>query len=76
MISVCRANAHRARQYMLAYIALADAESEKNPQIINDTNTNSNTDSSSNNTGSKKSIKVTHSLIEKCVSMFRKRRTH
>ena len=74
-MAVCRANAHRARQYMLAYMTLAktanvqsypneqSTTNEQSPQT--DTHNNS-----SDQTNNSKHNEVTHSLIESCVGLF------
>ena len=61
-LTQCRSNARRARCYMLAYKALEDTYSndEKIPEKKE----------------IKDSARYNHTLIEKCVSLFRKRRTH
>ena len=61
-ISQCRNNARRARLYMLAYKALEDTYNKD--MKIEDKNEY------------KESVKYNHTLIEKCVSLFRKRRSH
>ena len=70
-LAVSRANSRRARQYMLAYKVLAEAEHGQYQH------TSTGTDATEKqNEDNKANIKVTHSLIEKCVSLFRRRRTH
>ena len=79
-LSVFRANAHRAKQYMLAYVACdaqkeqqtsnknaQTAEHEKHEDIIHMTGPNK---------GDKEKVKVTHSLIETCVGLFWKWRSY
>ena len=70
-LDVCRSNARRARQYMLAYMTLkAESESQQikaeQPQ----------TECKPPQAKIKQEVKVTHSLIEQCVGLFRRRRTH
>ena len=61
-ISQCRSNARRARLYMLAYKALEHTyQSGSNIECKKEL---------------KESVKYNHSLIEKCVNLFRKRRSH
>ena len=73
-ISICRANARRARQYMLAYMTLKAVESDQNQA----TQPSSDNNSTPNEATSVKQEKrnITHSLIERCVRLYRKRRSH
>ena len=51
---------------------------QKNQSTITKTNTHSNKDSNNSigNSDNTNTINVTHSLIENCVGLFRKRRSH
>ena len=61
----CRHNARRARNYMLAYKSLK-SHYDMNGAAI----------SSTDNKDDKFDIRLSHSLIEQCVKLFQKRRTH
>ena len=72
-LSVCRANACRARQYMLAYETLATtSESDQSQPTHDSLSTKTSINSKNNDT----KHKVTYSLIEKCVGLYRKRQSH
>ena len=70
-LDVCWANACRARQYVLAYVTLK-AQS-KSQQIKAG---QSQTECTQQQAEIKQEVRVTHSLIEQCVGLFRRRRTH
>ena len=70
-LTVCQANARRARQYMLAYMTLEGQSRSQSSKTQHPT-----TENKDNQTTVKQEIKVTHTLIEKCVGLFRKRRMH
>ena len=61
-IQQCRNNARRARLYMLAYKALEEMHKTKQQNAKEE--------------DCKGAVKYNHTLIERCVSLFRKRRTH
>ena len=78
-LAVCQANVHRARQYMLAYMTLAastsnQSQSTQNPITTTETQTTNKTNITTKH-GTKENP-ITHSLIEKCVSLYRTRRLH
>ena len=62
-IDQCRSNARRARMYMLAYKALEDCYNIDKKEEDSKPVLPSN-------------AKYNHTLIEKCVSLFKRRRTH
>lgn len=62
-ITQCRNNARRARMYMLAYKALEDSYTTSNQNKKEEKKI-------------KDSARYNHTLIEKCISLFRKRRSH
>ena len=61
-LTLCCNNAHRARSYMLAYKALED--------------TYNNEEDGTETKDSKATSRYNHTLIEKCVILFHKRRSH
>ena len=73
-ISICRANARRARQYMLAYMTLKEAEKDQN-QVTQHDNTHNTTPNETVSIKQEKQ-KITHSLIERCVGLYRRWRSH
>ena len=77
-ISVCRANAQQARQYMLTYATLAAKTTNQN-QSAEQNNTTTEAEKPKDETTKKEHnevTKMTHSLIEKCVGLYRRRRLH
>ena len=58
----CRSNARRARLYMLAYKALEDSYDDK--------------ESTHDKKIKAENTRYNHTLIEKCVSLFKRRRSH
>ena len=72
-LDTCRANARRARQYMLAYMTL---EVQKNQNRTTTPTTTSNEQHNTKEIKVEDEIKVTHMLIEECASLFRRRQTH
>ena len=62
-IDQCRSNARRARMYMLAYKALEDCY-------------NIDKDEEDSKPVLPSNAKYNHTLIKKCVSLFKRRRTH
>ena len=76
-LSVCRSNAQRARQYMLAYMTL-DKQQRSCHTSFDNTATVEHTQTKQADTklAVKQELKVTYTLIEKCVDLFRKRRSH
>lgn len=71
-LTVCRANAQRARQYIFGYMTLEDqsrSQFSKTQHLCTENKPHQ-------ESTVKQEIKVTHSLIEKCGGLFRKQRTH
>ena len=76
-ISVCRANARRARSYMLAYLTLMTDEIDQNSTTQHGSNNQNTITNTTNSTVEKQEQRqITHLLIERCVGLFRKRQTH
>ena len=67
-LSICRANARRARQYMLAYMTLAATDTEQSQPTHHSQASNTHKTTAKEESTTKH--KVTHSLIEECVGLF------
>ena len=73
-LSLVRSNARRARQYMLAYAAIESTRDKKTHATTQEMDS---TNKQPIDTVKLKSeCKVIYSLIEKCVDIFQKQRTH
>ncbi len=60
-----RAFAKHTRQYMIGYVALSE-QMEEQDELLQD----------SDDVGVCLKVKMSHALMEKCVKLYRKRRSH